>query len=80
MTRLRRKLWYFTKQIQVSTWHTKTISQFLTLGTEEGPGHVQLLTTDHYAALTIQQLLGNNRGKATEQVTLSVNNDNLQNK
>ena len=48
-----------------------------TLGTEKGAGHVQLLATNHNDTLAAEDLLGNNGGKATQQMTLSVDDNNL---
>ena len=48
-----------------------------TLGTVKGARHVELLATDHDDALAREDLLGHDGGQATEEVTLSVNNDNL---
>lgn len=48
-----------------------------TLGTEEGSRHVHLLGTDNDDTLAVEDLLGNDRSKTTEQVALTINNDNL---
>ena len=48
-----------------------------TLGTEEGPGNVQLFGTDDNDTLAIEDLLGDNGGQTTQKVTLTVNNNNL---
>lgn len=48
-----------------------------TLGTEEGARHVQLLAAHNDNALARQELLGNNGSQTTQQVTLSVNDNNL---
>lgn len=48
-----------------------------TLGTEEGSRQVHLLGTDNDDTLTGKDLLGNDRSETTEQMALSINNDNL---
>jgi hypothetical protein len=52
-----------------SGWHT--------LGTEEGPGNVQVLGTHNDDTLAIEDLLGDNGGQTTQEVTLTIDNNNL---
>lgn len=49
----------------------------LHLGTEEGSRDVHLLSTNNDDTLTVKDLLGDDGSKTAEQVTLTINNDNL---
>jgi hypothetical protein len=49
----------------------------LTLVTEEGTRDVQLLAADNNNALTVEGLLGDNGGKATQKVALTVDDNHL---
>lgn len=49
----------------------------LTLVTEEGTRDVQLLAADDNDTLTGEGLLGNNGGKATQKVALTVDDNHL---
>lgn len=54
-----------------------TSDGWLTLGTEEGAGNVELLGTDNDDTLAIEDLLGDNGGQTTQEVTLTIDNNNL---
>ena len=49
----------------------------LTLVTEERTGNVQLLAADNDDALTSEGLLGNNGGKATQEMAFTVDDNHL---
>lgn len=49
----------------------------LTLVTEEGTRDVQLLAADDNDTLTSESLLGNNGGKATQKMALTVDDNHL---
>jgi hypothetical protein len=48
-----------------------------TLVTEEFTGNVQGFTSNNNDLLTVEGLLGDDRGKSTQQVTLTVNHNSL---
>lgn len=71
-------LYYTAKDGSImGNWRHASASFLITLGTEEGARHVELLATDHDDALAREDLLSHDGGQATEEVTLSVNNNNL---
>ena len=60
--------------------HNASLSQvivILELVAEMAATQAQSLASDNNNFLSIQQMLGNNTGKSTNQVILSINNDNL---
>ena len=73
--RFLKKSWYLTEPSSVLSWfYSKPL---LTLVSEVGSGDVDVLAANDDDLLSSQQLLGDGCGKATEQVSLSVNDDSL---
>lgn len=70
-------LHYKTEKERQGKYVCQGLYRICTLGTEEGSRQVHLLGTDNDDTLTGEDLLGNDRSETTEQMALTINNDNL---
>lgn len=72
-----KRLWMADKQRKKYTVALQRFFEPLTLVTEEGTRDVQLLAADDNDTLTSESLLGNNGGKATQKMALTVDDNHL---